>query len=76
MRAYAWTVFSGLESPLHLLVLLVIAALLFGPKRLPELGRSLGEGMRGFKRSLEGDEESGGGAGDALPQPGSSDRPE
>lgn len=47
---------SGLESPLHLLVLLVIAALLFGPKRLPELGRSLGEGMRGFKRSLEGDE--------------------
>lgn len=65
---------SGLESPLHLLALLVIAALLFGPKRLPELGRSLGEGMRGFKRSLEGDEEPGS-SGDALRR-GSSDRPE
>jgi sec-independent protein translocase protein TatA len=49
--------FSGLESPMHLLVLLVIVALLFGPKRLPELGRSLGAGVRGFKRSLEGEDD-------------------
>ncbi|MBS1860565.1 MAG: twin-arginine translocase TatA/TatE family subunit [Actinobacteria bacterium] len=47
--------FSGLESPWPLLVVLVIAALVFGPKRLPELGRSLGEGLRGSRRSLEGE---------------------
>jgi sec-independent protein translocase protein TatA len=47
---------SGLESPMHLLVLAVIAAIVLGPKRLPELGRSLGEGVRGFKQSLDGDE--------------------
>jgi sec-independent protein translocase protein TatA len=48
--------FSGLESPMHLLVLAVIAAIVLGPKRLPELGRSLGHGIRGFKDSLEGEE--------------------
>lgn len=48
--------FSGLESPMHLLVLAVIAAIVLGPKRLPELGRSLGQGIRGFKQSLDGDE--------------------
>lgn len=50
--------FSGLESPTHWLVILVIAALVFGPKRLPELGRSLGAGLRGFKSSLEGEPDS------------------
>jgi sec-independent protein translocase protein TatA len=49
--------FSGLESPMHLLVLGVIAALVLGPKRLPELGRSLGQGIRGFKDSLDGEDE-------------------
>jgi sec-independent protein translocase protein TatA len=47
---------SGLESPMHLLVLAVIAAIVLGPKRLPELGRSLGQGIRSFKQSLDGDE--------------------
>jgi sec-independent protein translocase protein TatA len=47
---------SGLESPMHLLVLAVIAAIVLGPKRLPELGRSLGQGIRGFKESLDGEE--------------------
>jgi sec-independent protein translocase protein TatA len=47
---------SGLESPMHLLVLAVIAAIVLGPKRLPELGRSLGQGMRSFKQSLDGEE--------------------
>jgi len=47
---------SGLESPMHLLVLAVIAAIVLGPKRLPELGRSLGQGIRGFKDSLDGEE--------------------
>lgn len=41
---------------MHLVVVLVIAALLFGPKRLPELGRSLGQGIHGFRQSLSGEE--------------------
>jgi sec-independent protein translocase protein TatA len=50
-------VFSGLESPLHLLVLGVIVAILFGPKRLPELGRSLGTGIRQFRDALGGEQD-------------------
>jgi sec-independent protein translocase protein TatA len=50
--------FSGLESPMHLLVVLIIAMLVFGPKKLPELGKSLGHGIRGFKDSLEGKDEA------------------
>jgi sec-independent protein translocase protein TatA len=50
--------FSGLESPMHLLVVLIIAMLVFGPKKLPELGHSLGKGIRGFKDSLEGKDEN------------------
>ncbi len=49
--------FSGLESPAHLLVVLVIAMLVLGPKRLPQVGRSLGSGIRQFKASLEGKDE-------------------
>ena len=48
--------FSGLESPMHLLVVLVIAVLVLGPKKLPEVGRSLGSGIRQFKDSIEGNE--------------------
>ena len=48
---------SGLLTPGHLLILAVVVLLAFGPKRLPELGRSLGSGMRGFKRAIEGDDE-------------------
>jgi sec-independent protein translocase protein TatA len=44
----------GLDNPLHIAFLLVILLLVFGAKRLPEIGRSLGEGMRGFKSSIEG----------------------
>ena len=44
-----------LEGP-DLLVVLAIALLIFGPKKLPELGKSLGKGLRDFKKSLEGDE--------------------
>ena len=45
---------SGLESPLHLLLLLLLVLLLFGARRLPEIGRSLGSGMREFKESITG----------------------
>ena len=44
----------GLDNPIHILFLLVILLLVFGAKRLPETGRSLGEGLRGFKDSLTG----------------------
>jgi sec-independent protein translocase protein TatA len=45
----------GLENPLHILLLLVVLLLVFGAKRLPEMGRGLGDGMRGFKESLSGE---------------------
>jgi sec-independent protein translocase protein TatA len=47
-------------GPLELAIVLVIALVIFGPKRLPDLGKSLGSGMREFKDSLTGknDEES------------------
>lgn len=48
--------FSGLESPMHLLVVLIVAVLVLGPKKLPEVGRSLGAGIRQFKSSVEGRE--------------------
>jgi sec-independent protein translocase protein TatA len=45
----------GLDNPIHILFLLVIVLLVFGAKRLPEMGKSLGEGLRGFKDSVSGD---------------------
>jgi sec-independent protein translocase protein TatA len=39
----------GLDNPIQLLLLLVLLLVVFGAKRLPEMGRSLGSGMRGFK---------------------------
>jgi sec-independent protein translocase protein TatA len=48
--------FSGLESPTHLLIVLIVAVLVLGPKKLPEVGRSLGSGIRQFKHSIEGNE--------------------
>ena len=47
----------GWISPWELLLLLVVALLVFGPKRLPEMGRSLGKGLREFKDSVSGRDE-------------------
>ena len=44
---------DGLFEPTHLLVIGFIALLVFGPKKLPDLGKSLGEGIRSFRESLE-----------------------
>ena len=44
-------------GPLELVVVLIIALIVFGPKRLPELGRSLGKGIREFRGSISGDKE-------------------
>jgi len=44
--------FEGLFQPTHLLVIAGIALLVFGPKKLPELGKGLGESIRGFKAAI------------------------
>jgi sec-independent protein translocase protein TatA len=44
-------------GPLEIVVILIIALIVFGPKRLPELGRSMGKGIREFKSSLTGDKD-------------------
>ncbi len=46
----------GLDNPLHIAFILVLLLLVFGAKRLPELGKSLGSGLRGFKESISGEE--------------------
>jgi sec-independent protein translocase protein TatA len=56
-------------GPLEIIVILVIVLIVFGPKRLPDLGRSLGRGMREFKDSVTGKDK------DELPE-GSADKPE
>jgi sec-independent protein translocase protein TatA len=48
--------FEGLFQPMHLLVIVGIALLIFGPKKLPELGKGLGDGIRGFKAAVSGEE--------------------
>ncbi len=48
----------GLDNPLHIAFLVVILLLVFGAKRLPEIGRSLGSGMREFKSSVTGEASS------------------
>jgi len=49
--------FEGLFQPTHLLVIFGIALLIFGPKKLPELGKGFGEGIRGFKSAMKAEEE-------------------
>ena len=45
----------GLDNPLHIAFLVVILLLIFGARRLPEIGRSLGSGLREFKQSVTGE---------------------
>jgi sec-independent protein translocase protein TatA len=56
---------EGLFQPVHLLVICFIALLVFGPRRLPELGKGLGEGIRALKDGLR----------DAEKEAGKTDRP-
>lgn len=46
----------GLDNPLHILFIVLILLLVFGARRIPEIGRSLGTGMREFKQSITGEE--------------------
>jgi len=48
--------FEGLFQPMHLLIVFGIALLVFGPKKLPELGKGIGDGIRGFKSAMKADE--------------------
>jgi sec-independent protein translocase protein TatA len=45
--------FDGLFQPMHLLVIFFIALLVFGPKKLPELGKGIGEGIRALKNGMK-----------------------
>ena len=56
-------------GPLELIIILVVVLVIFGPKRLPDLGRSLGKGMREFKDSVTGNEKD-----DRLEIPDSGDK--
>jgi sec-independent protein translocase protein TatA len=48
----------GFDNPIHIAFILVLLLLVFGAKRLPEMGRSLGTGLRGFKESISGEHDS------------------
>jgi sec-independent protein translocase protein TatA len=48
---------EGLFQPMHLLIIFGIALLVLGPKKLPELGKGIGEGIRGFKSAMKAEEE-------------------
>jgi sec-independent protein translocase protein TatA len=45
--------FEGLFQPMHLIVIFVIALVVFGPGKLPDIGKGLGEAIRGFKKALD-----------------------
>ena len=57
-------------GPLEIIIVLVIVLVIFGPKRLPDLGRSLGRGMRQYKDSVTGKDQ------DELPSATGEDKPE
>jgi sec-independent protein translocase protein TatA len=51
--------FEGILQPMHLVVILFIALMVFGPRKLPELGKGLGDGIRSFKDSMRQKDEEG-----------------
>jgi sec-independent protein translocase protein TatA len=56
-RLWGKSMLEDLLQPRHLLVILAIALLFFGPQKLPELGKGLAQGIRGFKEGLKGEPE-------------------
>ncbi len=48
--------FRGLFQPMHLLIILVIVLIIFGPGRLPEIGAGLGKAIKDFKKSISHDD--------------------
>lgn len=53
---------EGLFRPMHLLVILAIVLVIFGPSKLPQLGEGLGKSIRGFKKALSGEDDEKAGA--------------
>lgn len=49
-----WGDMMNMPGPLEVIIILLVVLLLFGAKRLPEIGRALGEGIREFKKSIKG----------------------
>ena len=49
--------FEGLFQPMHLMIIAAIALLILGPRKLPELGKGLGESIRGFKSAMAAKDE-------------------
>jgi sec-independent protein translocase protein TatA len=49
--------FEGLFQPMHLIIILIIVLIIFGPGKLPELGSSIGKAIKGFKKSMVEPEE-------------------
>jgi sec-independent protein translocase protein TatA len=54
----AENMFEGLFQPMHLLIIGGLALLIFGPKKLPEFGKGLGDGIRGFKAAMSGEDKA------------------
>jgi sec-independent protein translocase protein TatA len=52
--------FEGLFSPMHLLLILLIVMIIFGPGKLPEIGSSIGRAIKGFKKAMSDQEEKSG----------------
>ncbi len=48
--------FEGLFQPMHLIIILAIALIIFGPGKLPQIGAGLGKSIKEFKKALSGDE--------------------
>lgn len=59
--------FEGLFQPMHLLLIFGIALLVFGPKKLPELGKGIGDGIRGFKSAIQAEDQNPTGASADIP---------
>ena len=51
---------QGLFQPMHLIIILIIALIIFGPGKLPELGSSIGKAIKGFKKAMAEPEEKSG----------------
>ena len=52
--------FEGLFQPMHLIVIMVIVLIIFGPGKLPEVGNSIGKAIKGFKKAMAEPEEKSG----------------
>lgn len=49
--------FEGIFQPMHLILIVGVALLIFGPKKLPELGKGLAESIKGFKSAMAGEDQ-------------------